>query len=266
VDRGRHADSRTRERGGEHALNADHADQLRLLEVQALDSKLDQLAHRRRTLPQLAELDRVGSESVLVRDLLVGAQTEQSDVEREVSKSEQDVETVRQRAARDRNRMDTGAVGSAKELEALQHELGSLARRQADLEEVELDAMQRLEDVQSRVAELGTRSSALAAEQVDLEQQRDVAFAEIDKDSDYLTGERARAADGLPADLMALYEKLRADNGGVGAAVLEGARCSGCRLEQTPMELARIAAAPPDEVHRCEECRRILVRPAAASG
>jgi uncharacterized protein len=198
---------------------------------------------------------------VLTRDLLVGAQTEQSDIEREVAKAEQDVEAVRQRSTRDRQRMDTGAVGSAKELEALQHEIGSLARRQADLEEVELDALQRLEDVQTRVAELQTRSSTLAADQVDLEEQRDVTFAEIDKDADYLTGERARAAQGLPTDLMTLYAKLRADNGGVGAAVLEGVRCSGCRLEQTPVELARIAAAPPDEVHRCEECRRILVRP-----
>jgi uncharacterized protein len=198
---------------------------------------------------------------VLTRDLLVAAQTEQSDVEREVAKAEQDVEAVRQRATRDRQRMDTGAVGSAKELEALQHEIGSLAKRQADLEEVELDAMQRLEDVQGRVAELQARSASLAAEQVDLEEQRDVAFAEIDKDVDYLTGERARTAEGLPADLMTLYEKLRVDHGGVGAAALEGVRCSGCRLEQTPMELARIAAAPPDEVHRCEECRRILVRP-----
>jgi predicted nucleic acid-binding Zn-ribbon protein len=199
----------------------------------------------------------------VTRDLLVAAQTEQSDVEREVAKAEQDVETVRQRAARDRQRMDAGTVGSAKELEALQHELGSLAKRQADLEEVELDAMQRLEDVQGRVGELQTRSGSLAAEQVDLEETRDVAFAEIDKDVDYLTGERVRTAEGLPADLMTLYEKLRVDHGGVGAAALEGVRCSGCRLEQTPMELARIAAAPPDEVHRCEECRRILVRPSA---
>ena len=206
-------------------------------------------------------MERVGSETVVTRDLLIAAQTEQSDVEREVAKAEQDVEAVRQRATRDRQRMDTGAVGSAKELEALQHEIGSLAKRQADLEEVELDAMQRLEDVQSRVAELQTRSSGLAAEQVDLEEQRDASFAEIDKDVDYLTGERARTAEGLPTELMTLYEKLRVDHGGVGAAALEGVRCSGCRLEQTPMELARIAAAPPDEVHRCEECRRILVRP-----
>ncbi len=236
-----------------------------MLDVQALDSRLDQLAHRRRTLPQLADLERVTSEAAQVRDLLVGAETEQSDVEREVAKAESDVEAVRQRAVRDQQRMDTGAVGSAKELEALQHELGSLAKRQADLEEVELDVMQRLEDVQSRVHELKTRSGDLAAEQADLEAQRDEAFTEIDKDSGYLVGERARAAEGLPGDLVALYEKLRADNGGVGAAVLQGNRCMGCRLEQTPIELARIAAAPADEVHRCEECRRILVRPATST-
>src|SRR5262249_2203237 len=196
TDRGSERGSdRSRARGGERALNADHADQLRLLDVQALDSKLDQLAHRRRTLPQLVELERVRSESVVTGDLLVAAQTEQSDVAREVAKAEQDVEAVRQRATRDRQRMDAGSVGSAKELEALQHELGSLARRQADLEEVELDALQRLEDVQARVAELTALAAALSAEQVDLEQQRDVAFAEIDKDADYLTGERARTAE-----------------------------------------------------------------------
>jgi predicted nucleic acid-binding Zn-ribbon protein len=168
------------------------------------------------------------------------------------------------RAARDQRRLDAGQA-THKELESLQHELGSLAKRQADLEEVELDALQRLEDVQARVAELDARAASLSAEKVDLTQRRDAAFAEIDKDADYLTGERARTAEGLPEDLMTLYEKLRVDNGGVGAAKLEGSRCSGCRLEQTPMELARIAAAPADEVHRCEECRRILVRPAAAA-
>jgi uncharacterized protein len=250
-----------RARGGENALNADHADQLRLLDVQGLDSRIDQLAHRRRTLPQLAELERVTGEVAQVRDLLVAAETEQSDVEREVAKSEADVEAVRQRSVRDRQRMDAGQVGSAKELEALQHELGSLAKRQSDLEEVELEAMQRLEDVQARVDDLRGRSVTLANEQTDLESQRDEAFTEIDKDSGYLAGERERTAEGMPADLMALYEKLRVDNGGVGAAALQGGRCLGCRLEQTPTELARIAAAPADEVHRCEECRRILVRP-----
>jgi predicted nucleic acid-binding Zn-ribbon protein len=156
--------------------------------------------------------------------------------------------------------MDAGQVGSAKELEALQHEVETLARRQADLEEIELDAMERLEAVQARVEELGVRTSDLTIELADLERLRDEAFDGIDKDTDYLAGERERAAEGLPDDLMTLYTKLRADNAGIGAAALQHGRCSGCRLEQTPTELARLRTAPADEVQRCEECRRILVR------
>jgi uncharacterized protein len=233
---------------------------MRLLDVQGLDSRLDQLAHRRRTLPELAGIERVVAESGQVRDLLVAAQTEQSDVEREVAKAEADVEAVRQRSVRDQQRMDAGQVGSAKELEALQHEVQSLARRQSDLEDVELEAMERLESVQRRVAELSARTDDLAAELADLQRVRDDAFADIDKDSDYLQGERGRAAEGLPVDLITLYEKIRADQAGVGAAALMHGRCQGCRLQLTPTELARIRSAPPDDVQRCEECRRILVR------
>jgi predicted nucleic acid-binding Zn-ribbon protein len=155
--------------------------------------------------------------------------------------------------------MDAGQVGSAKELEALQHEVVSLGRRQADLEEVELEAMERLEQVQDRVDALRTRQSALATELAALERTRDEAFSAFDRDAEYLQGERVRAAVGLPDDLVTLYDKLRVDHGGVGAAALLSGRCQGCRLELTPTEIARIRAADPDEVQRCEECRRILV-------
>jgi uncharacterized protein len=249
-------------RARERPLNADHDDQLRLLDVQGLDAKLDQLAHRRRTLPELAEVARVSSSLTEVADLLVAAQTEESDVRREVAKAEADVEAVRARSARDRQRMDAGTVGSAKELEALQHEVQSLARRQGDLEDVELEAMERLESIQARVAELEARKNALTGELTDLHRRRDDAFADIDRDSQYIGGERSRAATGLPEDLLALYSKLRADQGGIGAAALWQGKCQGCRLQLTPMEIARVRDAPGDEVLRCEECRRILVRTA----
>jgi uncharacterized protein len=195
-----------------------------------------------------------------VRDLVVGSETEESDVLREVAKAETDVEAVRARSVRDRQRMETGAVGSAKELEALQHEVESLARRQSALEDVELEAMERLESVQAHLAELRQRLDRLGKELGELESRRDEAFAAFDKDVDYISGERERAATGLPADLMTLYAKLRADQGGIGAAALRQGRCEGCRLQLTPIEIGRIRDAPGDEVMRCEECRRILVR------
>ena len=230
--------------------------------MQGLDSRLDQLAHRRRTLPELAEIARVTSELNDVRDRVVASETEESDVQREVAKAETDVEAVRSRSVRDRERMQSGAVGSAKELEALQHEVESLARRQGVLEDVELEAMERLESVQAYLAEQRDRLTGLSGELSTLQDKRDEAFAAIDKDVDYITGERARAATGLPDDLMTLYAKLRADQGGIGAAALRQGRCEGCRLQLTPIEVGRIRDAPGDEVMRCEECRRILVRTA----
>jgi predicted nucleic acid-binding Zn-ribbon protein len=230
--------------------------------VQGLDSRLDQLAHRRRTLPELAEIAHVTSELNNVRDRVVASETEESDVQREVAKAETDVEAVRSRSVRDRERMQSGAVGSAKELEALQHEVESLARRQGVLEDVELEAMERLESVQAYLAEQRDRLAGLTGEVSTLVGKRDEAFAAIDKDVDYISGERARAATGLPDDLMTLYAKLRADQGGIGAAALRQGRCEGCRLQLTPIEVGRIRNAPGDEVMRCEECRRILVRTA----
>jgi predicted nucleic acid-binding Zn-ribbon protein len=237
----------------EHPLKADPADQLRLLDVQALDARLDQLAHRRKTLPELAEVERLQAEIAELRDLTVAAETEVSDLEREVAKAESDVDAVRQRAARDRTRMDTGAVTSAKELESLQHEVDSLARRQGDLEEIELEVMERLDEAQSR-------ASVLADELSTVEARRDEQLTGIAKDVEFASGQRADTVSGVPADLLALYEKLRADHDGVGAAALGKRRCEGCRLELNATDLGRIRTAEPDEVLRCEECRRILVR------
>ncbi len=70
----------------------------------------------------------------------------------------------------------------------------------------------------------------------------------------------APATAGMPDDLLALYDRLRASKGGVGAAELRARQCGGCRLTLDNAELQSIAAMAADEVVRCEECQRILVR------
>ena len=244
----------------EPELNADPEAQLRLLELQQLDSRLDLIAHRRRTLPELAEIERLGGQVATLRDQLVVAETEASDVEREQTKADADVEQVRQRATRDQQRLHSGAVGSAKELESLQHEIGSLSRRQAELEDVELEIMERLEEIQGRVSKLRTELEGTRAESIEAVRRRDTAFSEHDRDAQFVQQQRDAVLKDVPADLLNLYEKLRADLGGVGAAPLRQRRCEGCRLELNATEISHIRAAAPDEVLRCEECRRILVR------
>ena len=134
-------------------MNAESARQLRLLDLQAIDTRLDQIAHARSHLPQLAELDDLLGKARLIDDQLVRSRTELDDVQREVAKAESDVQLVRDRAARDQARLDAG-TGSAKDLQAIQHELTSLARRQSELEDIELEVMERAEAAENDVAEL----------------------------------------------------------------------------------------------------------------
>jgi predicted nucleic acid-binding Zn-ribbon protein len=195
-----------------------------------------------------------------VRDLLVAAETEDSDIGREQVKAEADVDQVRQRAGRDQKRLDAGTVSSPKELESLQHEIESLARRQGDLEDTVLEIMERRESAQARIAELTAERDQIAG---DLERTVAVlaaATAEIDAETATLGGERATLAGGLPGELVALYEKIRAGADGVGAAALRRGRCEGCRMELSTTDLNTIRTTPENELVRCEECRRILVR------
>ncbi|MFD8689299.1 zinc ribbon domain-containing protein [Streptomyces sp. NPDC059651] len=241
-------------------MNAAPADQIRLLDVQALDQRLSQLAHRRNSLPEHAEIESLTGDLAQLRDLLVASTTEESDTAREQTKAEHDVDQVRQRAARDQQRLDSGAVTSPKDLESLQREIVSLAKRQGDLEDVVLEVMERRESAQERVAELTDRVAAVQAKVDDATARRDAATQEIDTETATVTKEREVVAGSVPADLLKLYDKLRAQQGGVGAARLYQRRCEGCRLELNITEVNDVKAASPDTVLRCENCHRILVR------
>jgi uncharacterized protein len=241
-------------------LNVALGDQWRLLDVAELDQRLDRLARRRESLPEVAQLADLTRRQTTVADLLVAARTEESDISREQNKAEADVEAVRLRAVRDQQRLDSGAVGSPKELESLQHELVSLARRQSDLEDAVLEIMERRESIQSRGAELAAEQGTIAAQLVKVGGDRDAAFAEIDAEVAAISAERDRLAGGLPTEFVVLYEKIRASTGGVGAAALRRGRCEGCRMELSTTELNSMKAAVEDLVIRCEECRRILIR------
>lgn len=169
---------------------------------------------------------------------------------------------MRQRAARDQQRLDSGAVTSPKDLESLQREIASLAKRQGDLEDVVLEVMERRESAQERVTELSDRVSAVQAKTDDATARRDAATKELDEEAATVTKERELVAGSVPADLLKLYDKLRVQQGGVGAARLYQRRCEGCRLELNITEVNDVKAASPDTVLRCENCRRILVRTA----
>jgi uncharacterized protein len=240
-------------------VKASPQSQLRLLELAELDAELARLDHRKRGLPEIAELARMEARTGELKDAMVVTETELGDLAREENRAERDVEQVRTRIDRDRSRLDAGQVSAARELASLQSEIESLRRRQGDLEEVVLELMERREGLTSRLNELTGERHHLGTEMTAVAARRDAATTGIDEQVAKASGQRKEVAAEVPADLLKLYEQIR-DARGVGAAMLRAGRCEGCHLTLNRVDLNQIRSSAPDEVIRCEECRRILVR------
>ena len=236
--------------------------QLRLLELADLDTELGRLGHRRRTLPENAELAQLGERSAKVRDAMTIADTNLSDLDRDLARAEKDVEQVRVRIQKDNQRLDAGQVSNARELESLQNEVTSLKRRQNDLEEVVLDLMERREAAQALRDGAAAEGETVSADETAATVRRDVSLTEIEEQAAKATAARAAIVADVPAELLALYDKISASTGGRGAALLRRGQCGGCRETLSTVEQNEVRAAAPDEVIRHEECGRILIRTA----
>jgi len=235
------------------------ADQLRLLTVQELDTQADQARHRLESLESKAELATLLARESELTGRRIEADTAISDLKREVTKVEDDVQSVRARAERDNKRLLSGGM-TPKELQALQSELEVLAKRQSDLEEIELDAMQRLEDAESVADGVVAEAAVIAAALADVRARVESESGAIEAELAGIVRDRMNATFNLDEALLALYEKLRASNGDSGAAALTRGTCQGCHMSLNHSDLAAIEAKSADEIVRCEECDRILVR------
>ncbi|HEY4625281.1 MAG TPA: C4-type zinc ribbon domain-containing protein [Blastococcus sp.] len=242
-------------------MKADHFDQQKLLELAAEDVALTQLAHRRRTMPEVAAVEAAAEAERTFAADVVRAETEARDLGREVKRLESDVETVRQREAKDQRLLDSGGV-SAKEVTNIQHELDSLKRRQSDLEDQELELMERLEVAETALAAAQEGREKARADRERAEQLRDDALADITDSTSRHEAARAAVAGSIPPALLSLYDRIRTQTGTTGAAMLKARQCQGCRIELFGKELAAVRNADPHEVVRCENCGRILVRTA----
>lgn len=234
-------------------------DQRRLLDVQALDTRLAQIAHRARTLPEHAAIAALDGTERSLRDELVAARTVASDVEREATRAETEVEQVRSRAERTSARLAAGGT-PPKELQQLLAEAEALTRRLRTLEDAQLEVMERQEAAAEAVAALEERAAGLSGERAKLVAARDTALTAAREEHDRTGAQRAGAIGQLDKGLVALYEQVRARRDGLGAAAVVGETCGGCRLPFTGTFRVRVAAAAPDDVVQCEECDRILVR------
>ena len=217
------------------------------------------MRHQLNSLPETAEIAALSRARTELDDRLRDARILVDDLGAEQKKADADVEQVKARRERDRSRMDAGLVTNPKDLERMQHELVSLERRISTLEDAEIEIMERLEEAQGDVDALSVRLTDADSRLADLEKARAARSEELEAELGKVTADRAIAAQGMPEDLMSLYERIRSQRG-IGAAALRARQCGGCQLTLNAADLATIAKSPVDEVVRCEECSRILVR------
>ncbi|NKX56472.1 zinc ribbon domain-containing protein [Arthrobacter mobilis] len=234
------------------------SEQLRLLDLQALDSKVVQLTRRAAAAAKNADidalLDKLGSAE---RDL-AAANAEVAGAERELARSEADVETVQGRIDRDQQRLDSGS-GTSKDLTALQHELETLNKRRSDLEDVELEVMERLDGARERQEQIRQACDALREQLAGLEKIRNEELASIEAEKAEVAARRSELAATFDAGLLAVYEKTRAQRG-IGAARLFHGKSEGSGMQLSPGDLADIRKAAEDDIVFCPDSGCILVR------
>ncbi len=239
-------------------MNVDPAVQRKLLDLAAIDAELTRITHRRATLPEAQEVERLEAERQGRKDAAVTVETVLDDLDRDIRKLEREVEAVRNREEKDRKLLASGTV-SPKQMTELQHELDTLTRRQSILEDEELEVMERREASAADHEHAGSQLSKIEDELVDARRRREDAVADLDVSEQRCRAGRAGMGDEFPADLLAVYERQRASRG-AGAALLQARRCGACRMELDRNVMAHFAAAPAEQVLRCEECGAILVR------
>jgi predicted nucleic acid-binding Zn-ribbon protein len=218
-------------------VNADPAVQRALLDLAEVDAELSRAVHRRRTLPELAEIAQAETAVQARTDDQVSARTALDDLDREVKRQEKEIDAVRAREERDRSLMAKGGLPS-KQLSELEHELETLKRRQSTLEDDLLELMEQLADAQRR---------------------RDAVFADLESIEAKRAADRAGLIKRFPEPLLALYDRVR-QHRGIGAALLKQRKCGACQLEVDRSAMARISASAADEVVTCDECGAIMVR------
>ncbi|MCX6525013.1 MAG: C4-type zinc ribbon domain-containing protein [Actinobacteria bacterium] len=231
-----------------------------LLGVQMLDTRIDQIRHQKKTLPQRQEVidqtAELGRATVATEECAARLKA----LRRSQKEAEDHASILEDKATEVNGVLYDGSVSSHKELEALQQEHQQLKQHQGQYEDQALEFMELAEPVEAELELLHVAAQALNESIADLEAQITVALAELDVQLDEQVREREAAQSGIPADLLSLYEGLRAQQGGIAVARLAGARCEGCHLEIPSGELDAIRKAPADQPVTCPECTRLLVR------
>jgi predicted nucleic acid-binding Zn-ribbon protein len=231
-----------------------------LINLQTHDTAADRLRHRRNALPERAALAEQAAARLDLESQLAEATARRDEVVREERRLDDEVRSLEAKAKAEDARMYSGTISSPRELQAMQSDVEQLRRHARQLEDEELEVMERREGFDGEVARLEAARAGIQAEMDRLSAV--IAEEEQIIDAELAVEVTAREAlvPGIPESMLGLYEQVRAANRGLGAARLVGGTCQACHLALPATEVDRIRHLPPDAMARCDHCGAILVR------
>ncbi len=231
-----------------------------LLTLQEHDTAADRLRHRRDALPERAALAEADASRAKLDEELADARARRDEVVREERKLDDEVRTLEDRAKAEETKMYSGTISSPRELQAMSADVAHLRKRARELEDEELEVLERREAHDTEVAGVEAAMAAVVADMERISAALAEAEAEIEAELSVEQDARSALVPGIPASVLSLYEQIRAANRGMGAARLVGGNCQACHLALPATEVDRIRHMAPDAIARCEHCGAILVR------
>ena len=231
----------------------------RLLDLQAIDLTIDRLGARRRALVSGAEVTQARATADTAEAELGELRLRLDALARDATRLEHEIDSLTKKAAAEEQRMYDGSVANAKELSSIQHEIENVRRRKGDREDELLVLMEQRESLEAAAGEADVRSTALRDEVDRVAIASGEELTAVEADLGAREAERASIASEIDAELLELYEDLRRQKKGVGAAALVDGVCQGCHEQLSAVELDRVKKT--SGIRRCEYCRRILVLP-----
>ena len=229
----------------------------RLLVLQEIDTAIDRMTARKRVLESGGELASARAEADAAERALGELRLQLDVVGRDQSKLEHEIDSLTQKAVAEDKRLYDGTVANAKELASIQHEIENLKRRRSDREDEMLGLMEVREELEARASEAQTTSDRLRSlvEKVGGAALEELTTIETEM-VQQIAARQIEAAE-IDPEVLDLYEDLRKQKKGIGAAALVDGVCLGCHEQLSAMELDKLKRS--EGVKRCEYCRRILV-------
>lgn len=229
-----------------------------ILRLQEHDTRLDQLRHRLRTLPEREQRDGKHGDLLSLRDQAESVAARRDDLASRQRRLQDETASLEERRRGHQEKLYGGSVTNPRELQDLQAEIDSLDRRITDVEDRELEVMEELEPIEVELASLAD-AEAEAGSALDIaEAELIAAEAEIEAEIASVEAERSGLVELVDPDLLTEYTSIRAGRGGIAVGRLVDERCGSCQLTIPKMAVAAIKRHP-DRVHHCEECGSILL-------